>query len=215
MHGTTGDQGLSRRYILIDYENLQPTDLEFLQEDTDRIIVFLGPHQSRISVAFATALQVFGKQAEYVILEQSGRNALDFHIAYYLGALTSRDPAGLFYVVSRDTGFDPLIRHVSRRALNAQRVTSIRELTRVHPAATTAMTPILQTVLADLRRRKSSRPRTEKTLLNTLGAVLKRESSDEPPEVLLKALCENGVVKIEGKKVHYDLDGTGTLGALE
>jgi hypothetical protein len=69
-------------YVLVDYENVQPTDLGMLREGPFKVKVFLGANQARIPVALAAALQGLGANAEYVLLDSSGSNDLDFHIAY-------------------------------------------------------------------------------------------------------------------------------------
>ena len=43
------------------------------------------------------------------------RMPLDFHIAYYLGDLAVKEPDADFYILSKDTGFDPLIEHLEGR----------------------------------------------------------------------------------------------------
>jgi len=87
--------------------------------------VFLGPNQSKVPVSLAAALQSLGSSAEYVILETPGANALDFHIAYYVGALACEDPSAFFHIISKDAGFDPLIKHLRAKKLFVQRSTRI------------------------------------------------------------------------------------------
>ena len=96
-------------YVLVDYENVQVKSLELLKEDCFQLRVFLGPNNTRLPIELVLAMQRFGERAEYIVLDNSGRNALDFHIAYYLGALVSKEPLGFFHIISKDTGFDPLI----------------------------------------------------------------------------------------------------------
>jgi hypothetical protein len=69
-----------------------------------RVIVFVGPLQTKIAFEKAAALQRMGANAEYVRLSGGGANALDFHIAYYLGQLTAKDPTAYFHFISKDTG---------------------------------------------------------------------------------------------------------------
>ena len=86
---------MSKHYILIDYENVQPKSLSVLQgapNQAFRIMVFVGADQSKLPLDLVSSMQGFGDKAQYVQITGSGRNALDFHIAYYLGALTERDP---------------------------------------------------------------------------------------------------------------------------
>lgn len=78
-------------YVLIDYENVQPKDLGLLRDGPFKVKIFLGKHQDKIPVSLATALQALGSDAEYIALDYSGKNALDFHIAYYLGSFPPRN----------------------------------------------------------------------------------------------------------------------------
>jgi hypothetical protein len=88
-------------FVLIDYENVQPDDFALLVDGPFRVKVFLGQNQSRILVEVATALQRLGTNAEYIHLEAGGPNALDFHIAFYLGKLSCREGAGSFTLSQR------------------------------------------------------------------------------------------------------------------
>ena len=94
--------------ILIDYESLQPAGLAGLQDEGVSVLVFVGAQQNRIPFEFADAMQRLGEKARYVKIGGTGRNALDFHLAFYLGELVHQDPDGVFRVVSKDSGFDPL-----------------------------------------------------------------------------------------------------------
>jgi hypothetical protein len=75
--------------ILIDFENVQPADIGLLSGGPFKVKVFLGPHQSKVPVTLAAALQTLGGNAEYVCLETAGNNAVDFHIAYAPGLVCS------------------------------------------------------------------------------------------------------------------------------
>lgn len=97
---------LRTNFVLVDFENVQPKDLGLLKDGPFRVKIFLGPNQSKVPVALASALQLLGSNAGYVVLETAGTNALDFHIAYYIGILSSEDPTAFFHIISKDTGFD-------------------------------------------------------------------------------------------------------------
>ena len=73
----------------------------------------------------ARALQPFGADVKYVQMEGSGHNALDFHIAYYLGRLAVEHPEARFQIVSKDAGFDPLVAHLRARELLCERQPSL------------------------------------------------------------------------------------------
>jgi hypothetical protein len=49
----------------------------------------------------AAELQPLGPDAEYIRIQGTGRNALDFHIAYYIGCLSAASPGSTIYIVCR------------------------------------------------------------------------------------------------------------------
>lgn len=191
--------------ILVDFENVQPKDIGLLKDGPFKVKVFLGPHQSKVPVTLAAALQSLGSNAEYVLLETAGNNAVDFHIAYYIGVLSSEDPTAYFHIISKDGGFDPLIKHLRGRKIFAQRSACIADIPYFKPAPPTYPEAQVEAVVADLIRRKASRPRTKKTLISTLHALFKKELSEQQMSQLFAALCTRGVVKVDGTKISYDL----------
>jgi len=98
--------------------------------------LFAGQHQAKVDLSLAQALQPFGSRAEYIQIVGSGKDALDFHIAYYMGRLAAEHPGASFIVLSRDTGFDPLIKHLAQQGISCSRVPSLAA--KAAPAKTTA-----------------------------------------------------------------------------
>ncbi len=192
-------------YVLVDFENVQPKDLGLLKDGPFKVKVFLGPNQSKIPVAVATTLQSLGSNAEYVALETAGNNALDFHVAYYIGVLSTEDPTAYFHIISKDSGFDPLIKHLKGKKIYAQRSTCVADIPYFKPSLPATPEAQIEIVVADLIRRKASKPRTQKTLLSTLHALFKKELSEQQLAQLFTSLCSRGVVKIDGTKVSYEL----------
>jgi hypothetical protein len=143
-----------------------------------------------------------------VCLETAGNNAVDFHIAYYIGVLSSEEPTAYFHIISKDTGFDPLIKHLRGRKISVQRSTCIADIPYVKPALPARTEAQVEIAVADLIRRKASKPRTKKSLISTLHALFKKELSEQQLSQLFAALCTRGVVKVDGAKVTYDLPAT-------
>ena len=192
-------------FVLVDFENVQPKDIGLLTDGPFRVKIFLGPNQSKIPVSLATALQSLGEKAEYIILEKAGNNALDFHIAYYIGVLSAVEPTAFFHIISKDSGFDPLLKYLKGKKIFAQRSTCITDIPYFKPVLPAAPAAQVEAVVSDLVRRKASKPRTQKTLLNTLHALFKKELSEQQLAALFAALCKRGFVKVEGTKVSYAL----------
>jgi hypothetical protein len=196
---------MKTNYVLVDYENVQPKDLGLLRDGPFRVKLFLGPNQSKIPVSLAAALQPFGGNADYVHLEATGANALDFHIAYYIGVLSSMEPSAFFHVISKDTGFDPLIRHLKGRGVFAHRSDCIAQMPYFQHGLPADHDARVAAVIENLSRRKSGMPRTQKSLLSTINARFNKELSEHELLALLAALCERGVVRVDGANVTYSL----------
>src|SRR5687768_2351003 len=98
--------------VLIDLESVQPASLAALEGEHFQLKVFVGATQSKVAFDMAAAIQRMGSRAEYIKISGVGHNALDFHIAYYIGRLVVEAPDTFFHVISKDTGFDPLIHHL-------------------------------------------------------------------------------------------------------
>lgn len=116
---------MNPQFYLIDFENVQLKNIGLLKPGSCRIKVFLGQSQSKLVLELVQALQPFGTDAEYIQIVGNGPNALDFHIAFYIGRLASQHPDASFTIVSRDTGFDPLVKHLIGLKIQCKRVATI------------------------------------------------------------------------------------------
>lgn len=215
---------LKTNYVLIDYENVHVPSLALLEEPAFQVRLFLGPSNKRLPIDLVLAMHRIGERAEYIVLETPGSNALDFHLAYDLGVLTTADPAGFFHIISKDTGFDPLIQHLKARKRFVARSVSIEAMPcfrpvsarpvgsegagEIQPLPVVAPAPVVDLIpmaIEDLIKRKASKPRTTKTLLSTLHAKLGKQRPVTDIEAVCQALIERGHVKVEGLKVSYAL----------
>ena len=140
-------------FFLIDFENVQPKALDRLQPGAARIKVFLGQHQSRLMLDLVQALQSFGKDAEYIQIHGSGPDAVDFHIAFYIGRLAPAHPGASFTIVSKDRGFDPLVKHLGTLGIKCQRLPDIPE-----PAKGKAASPASGKTATPAVTKKAAKP---------------------------------------------------------
>lgn len=222
---------MKTNYVLIDYENVQVKSLALLTGDQFRVRVFLGKSNTKIHSELAIAMQKLGNRAEYIMLESSGSNALDFHIAYYLGVLAAADPGAMFHIISKDTGFDPLVKHLNTRSVLAARSMSIEAMScfdssaaressvsplkqrKVAPSSKGKSSPVqeeqIKAVIENLNNRKSNRPATMKTLLNTIHAKIGKERPLAEAETMRDELVARKYVLVSGLKVTYKLPTAG------
>lgn len=192
-------------YILIDYENVQPTSLVGLDQAHFKIIVFIGVHQTKISVDVAAALQCLGPRAEYIKIAGNGPNALDFHIAFYIGQVAAVDPTAYFHIISKDTGFDPLIQHLKQKHILACRSHDIRTISVVKIAQATSVADRIAVIVTNLQQRGASKPRTVKTLRSSINALFHQSLSEADVSALIHELHTQGMLTINDTKIAYTL----------
>lgn len=192
-------------YVLIDYENVQPEAMAVLSKEHFKVIVFVGANQAKVTFEVASALQQMGERAEYIKISGNGSNALDFHIAYYIGLLASKEPEAYFHIVSKDTGFDPLINHLKGKKILACRSKDVTDIPIVKASNSKSPSEKIAVIIADLKRRGAAMPRAVKTLTSTISNMFQKQLSDEELQSLLLELQTKGIVSIAGTKVTYEL----------
>lgn len=192
-------------HVLIDYENVQPEALSMLDAEHFKVLVFVGANQTKLRFETALALQRMGSKAEYIKVSGNGSNALDFHIAFYIGQLAGRDPDAYFHIISKDTGFDPLIEHLKAKKILAARSCDICELPLLKMPNAKAPADRIAAIIADLQRRGSSRPKTTKTLLNTMGSLFQKQLGEAELAALLARLQAQSYISITDETVSYAL----------
>lgn len=96
-------------HVLLDYENVQPAEdeLRTLIPGVSELWVFHGPHQRQVAKQFAS----FGDRMTLVPISKTGKNALDFHLSFYMGYIASRHPKARIVVVANDKGYEPMLAH--------------------------------------------------------------------------------------------------------
>lgn len=197
-------------YVLIDYENVQPQSLAELKGELPfKVLLFIGAGQAKVSFDVAQTMQVLGDQARYVKIAGNGPNALDFHIAYYIGRLAAQDTDAFFHIISKDAGFDPLITHLKDLKIFACRSTDIAEIPILKAGSTAKPTPKqedkLQIVLNNLRQRGAAKPRSIKTLSSTIRSLFPKQLEEAELAALLNALRKGGHIQTQGTKIDYKL----------
>ncbi|HEX2752767.1 MAG TPA: PIN domain-containing protein, partial [Alphaproteobacteria bacterium] len=110
-----------------DFENTQKIDFSKM-DSSIHVYVFVGAHQKNMPIDIAIQNQKLGSRLEWKRINGSGKNALDFYIAYYIGKTLEKDPAAECIILSKDTGFDPLLAALRKENKKAQRIEDISAL---------------------------------------------------------------------------------------
>lgn len=211
-------------YVLIDFENVHVKSLDLIKDEHFRVIVFLGPKNTKLPVELVLAMQQFGTRGEYVVLETPGTNALDFHMAFHLGQLAAEDPSGFFHIISKDTGFDPLIQHLKARKIFSARSPCVEEMPCFRSAASFAATmdasrsergnlnterfdELCSQAIAQLIAMKKAKPAKLSTLHSTIQAKLGNDVPASTVDMVCSELVKRGLVKANGERVLYAMEG--------
>jgi hypothetical protein len=217
---------MATNYVLVDFENVQPDSLAALAGGAFRIKVFVGATQARgrISFEFSNSMQMLGSHAEYVKIARSGPNAVDMHIAYFIGRLVEKEPNPFIYIVSRDTDFDPLVEYLQAAGVACKRVKSIAEIARTLPKPRVAAQPPknVRAAMPPAKRAHSDKlapiikqlhslsgkPGTRKKLAQTISNYFRQHGgalADNAIEQLIEDLIRMKYVTQNGTKVTYHL----------
>lgn len=97
-------------WAFIDYENVGSLEnLDVL--GYDRVFVFCGPNNKRIKFKEFPSNRFCS--IEFISVNTTGSNNLDFHLAFHLGRFHEiAEEAVVFHIVSNDAGFNGLVNHV-------------------------------------------------------------------------------------------------------
>ena len=192
-------------YVLIDFENVQPKNLEVLARHPFKVLVFVGANQTKVPYDLAEAMQQLGENARYIKIGGNGNNALDFHIAFYVGQLSIQEPDAYFHIISKDTGFDPLIRHLRTRKIRIHREKDLAEIPIIQMSTATSSDEKISAIVKNLAGRGQSRPRKVKTLANTINSLFTQKLPESELMALVNALKQKKYITVNDGNVSYKL----------
>jgi hypothetical protein len=196
---------LPTNYVLIDFENVRPKNLEVLSSHPFKVFVFVGASQGKIPFDLAAAMQQLGENARYVKIAGNGKNALDFHLAFYVGELATKDPEGYFHIISKDTGFDPLIEHLRARKVRVQRGKDLAEIPVLRMSDAVSSDEKISAIVKNLIGRGQSRPRKVKTLANTINSLFTKKLEEHELTALVEELQDRSYIVVSQGNVSYKL----------
>lgn len=116
------------RRIYVDYENVQSFGLngiEMLSEE-DKVVLFYSIHAETMRIGVVRKLIASDAQITFVEAETGSLNALDFQLVAALFMNIKQDRE--YFIVSKDSGFDPAIHMGESAGYSICRITSIDRL---------------------------------------------------------------------------------------
>jgi hypothetical protein len=204
--------------IFVDFENFANITDDIKKTDA-KIIVLVGMNQAKKSFAFASELLDSVSSVELLKVKGTGKNALDFFIAYYLGIYTSRYKNLKFTICSNDLGYDPLIKHLSENGITIKRLETHKEQIVVEekPKAKTTQKPKKQPNLFEIDEdyKKAfnnikniptkSRPKKLKGLEAHIHNLFSKTMPAEKIKKIMNEFKKCKYIEIEDEKIKYNL----------
>jgi len=186
--------------IYVDFENVPNIEI---RETTDtRIFLFIGQSQKKLSTSIVKAIQPLGKNVEWIQISGSGKNALDFHIAYYL-AINRAQPDTEHYIISKDAGFDPLISHANGLGQKVRRVVSFADVFQKIGLGKELEGKYGKVKEILMKQQKTRRPKSRKTLTSFIETTFQKNIKAAEVNKLIENLFRDGLMEEKNKRISY------------
>lgn len=189
-----------KKVVYIDYENIPGVHIEDIEGT--KFLIFIGENQKKIPTETIVRMQPLGERVEWITISGVGRNALDFHIAYYL-AKYHTNAAVTHYILSKDAGYDPLIKHVARFGQRVKRIITLEEI-KEKPVLAPELAQKYAKVLEILKKQdKTRRPKIRKTLASSIETLFQGQVSKEDTDLLIEHLFRERFIEEKNKRIAY------------
>jgi hypothetical protein len=150
--------------------------------------------------------QGLGRRLEWIKIEGQGNNALDFHISYYLGLYSAAKEYGEYIILSKDKGFDPLIRFLNSIQIKCRRINSIIEIEEAKKAVPELKNDSLEKVLENLKKiPKHNRPRKRSTLKKHIQTIFNNKLDDKEIDSMIDLLFIKELVSEMNHNLTFNL----------
>ena len=213
-----------RKIVLIDYENIQPKSVVSLADKNCAVYIFTGKTQVKMPIELAVSMQDLGSKGKYIITNHNGKNALDFHIAYYVGKITEelKDEKLSFCVISKDKGYDGLISFLKSNKISIARYSDVESVfasTKANISVNTKTTTKkaenciskesidekVKKVTIHLNQNPNSKPKTESGLRNKILHGFGTAFSGSDATEIINFMKKQKIITIKNKKVSYQI----------
>jgi hypothetical protein len=195
--------------ILVDYENVQ-VNLDILRSinvENLEIYIFVGENQKNTSMELLENILELYKskiKIELIRIKGTGKNALDFHIAYFIGKLSKENENYFFHIISKDTGFDILIEYLKKEEkIKCLREEKIEEIPIIEMLKAETI-PQKANVFRKKLVKSPTNPKKEKTLISAIIAHFAKSITETEAKDIINFLEKEKILSIDDNgKVSY------------
>ena len=204
---------MTQPLLLVDFENVQTIDVQLIPSDY-RIAIFYGANQKSASLDLTTRLHDLGSRVQWHRVTAVGKNALDFQLAFHIGRVLERKEASEFVILAKDTGYDPLVKHIGSLGVSCRRVAAVGEIqgatatpvraAKPSPKVSSPASAELERVKANLAKvQKSKRPRKRATLTKHVSTLFGNKLAKAEPAALVDEMFRRKLVSEANNAISY------------
>jgi hypothetical protein len=194
------------RIILVDFENIQRLDFDNMDISNTNLAIFVGKSQNKIPFSLVEKAQSFGERLVWIKIAGDGKNNLDFHLAFELGRLCERmDKDVELIILSKDSGYDSLIRYINELGIKTRRIANPAELSdNTKPLPSSNFTKYIVNNLMKIDGQK--RPRTIRTLRKHIESLLRDKAGASEIDAILEEMFIKGLLAEINNRLKYTFD---------
>ncbi|HVN95634.1 MAG TPA: PIN domain-containing protein [Syntrophorhabdaceae bacterium] len=195
-----------KRVILVDFENIQKLDFEHIDTTNTDILIFVGRSQTKIPFQLVEKAQGFGERLKWLKIAGDGKNNLDFHLAFELGRLVEQwNNQVELIILSKDSGYDSLIRYVNDIGVQTKRIANPAELSDSTKQLPTSN--FTGTIVANLRKINVQKlPRTRTTLKKHIASLLRDKANSAEIDLIIEEMFVKGLLTLTNNRLKYSMD---------
>ena len=118
-------------YYLVDFENVNSDGLTGIETlgPSDIVVIFYTKNAASLSIDAHLKLNSAKADLDGIIVESGKKNALDFQLVSYLGFVASRNPDTVYYIVTKDKGFQSVVPFMGRLGVRCEVVANLQKTT--------------------------------------------------------------------------------------
>ncbi len=186
-----------KKYIYIDFENIN--NLTSLVDIDGKYFIFVGASQKTINADLVLASNK--KNVEWIKISGNGKNALDFHIVYTL-SIHSTEKDIEHIILSKDTGFDPLLLTLREKKIQAKRLTNLKDMnneSKGHPES-----ELIDKIISNKKKiNKTNRPQSVKKLESHIKSLEKTLDDAKAHELVEELFRRNLISSTNTSRIKY------------
>jgi hypothetical protein len=212
------------RVLLIDLENC-PAQIHQLMDslaDYAHVLICYAQSGAKISIDWLMPLTatVNNQQLRIIKMPSVGKNAADFGIAFWAGALMMEFSNEIhFDIVSNDNDLEHVVsllksqgRSATRIGTKKDEIANVASITPVKTANVTDYMAYLPVYCLHLLKHHNNRPTKKDTLLNSIKNKFQADAVN--PALIVEALIKQGVLAVQENKITYNADKITKIAAL-